>query len=234
MAFHRNRNGWWALAAVAVFVALALALRLGLDQALEPRAALGILHSVRDRPWAAPVFVVAYVGLTSAFVPATLLHMVAGAAWGFETGLLLNLVAFHATSNLQFLLARRLGRAAVERWVGGKGLARIEAKLANEGLRAAMLIRLVPLPNLAVNLASGMSSLRWRDFALGSLIGTFPVIFVYTYFSAALVEGAVEAKREALVHTAIGAAMVVGIAVLTRLIDRFRPRCRDRPRPCRR
>ncbi len=210
------------LGAAVALVAVAVGLRLALRDSLEPRSALTVLDSFRGRPWAGAAFVLAYLGLTSAFVPATLLHMVAGAAWGFRTGLFLNLIAFHVTSNLQFWLARRLGRTAVERWAGGTGMSRIEAKLADEGLRAAMLVRVLPLPNLAVNLAAGVSAIRWRDFALGTLIGTLPVITVYTYFSAALVEGAVGAKQDALLHTGIGAAAVVLLALLTRLFGASR------------
>jgi uncharacterized membrane protein YdjX (TVP38/TMEM64 family) len=219
MAFRRNRNARSIVVAAGAFLVAAVGFRLTAGSALEPQVALDLVFSVRDRPWAWPVFVLAYLGLTSAFVPATLLHMVAGAGWGFRTGLLLNLVAFHLTSNLQFWAARRLGRSAVVGWVGEGPLARVEAKLAREGLRAAMLVRLLPLPNLAVNLAAGMSPIRWRDFALGTLVGTLPVIGVYTYFSAALAEGAVGAKRDALVHTLLGGALVLAIALITRLFS---------------
>ncbi|MGA9521088.1 MAG: VTT domain-containing protein [Myxococcaceae bacterium] len=218
MAIRSIRNGLWILGGAAVLVGVAVGLRLALRDSLEPRAALAVLDSFRGRPGAGAAFVLAYMGLTSAFVPATLLHMVAGAAWGFRTGLFLNLTAFHVTSNLHFWLARRLGRSTVERWAGGARMLRIEAKLAREGLRAAMLVRVLPLPNLAVNLAAGMSSIRWRDFALGTLIGTLPVISVYTYFAAALVEDAIGAKRDALVHTAIGAVLVILVALLTRVV----------------
>lgn len=203
----------------ALLAACAVALRIGLRDQLEPRAALALLRSVQHFWWAAPAFFGAYVVLTSLFVPATVFHMVLGAAYGFRIAVAVNLVAFNVTSNLHFLLARRVGREKVSQWLGGMRLRGVEERLAREGIRAAMLVRVLPLPNMAVNVTAGLSPIRWRDFAIGSAIGAVPVVVVYTYFAAALVEGVAEAKEKALVQTLIGAAAIVALALGSRLLQ---------------
>lgn len=219
---------WWRLLLLAGFVAAgAVALRGLLGPQLEPAAALAWLQSARDQGWAIPAFGGAYVTLTWFFVPATLFHMVSGATFGFKLALLLNVVAFNVTSNLQFLAARRFGRGAVTGWVAGVRLDAVERKLEREGFRAALLLRVLPLPNVAVNLTAGLSAIRWRDFAAGSLLGAFPVIAVYTWFAASLVTGVAGAKEQALRHTLIGAALVIALAVISRLLARREP---DLPR----
>lgn len=221
---------WWRLLVlVGVVVAAAIALRRLLAPQLEPAAALAWLHSAREAGWAVPAYFAAYLTLTSALVPATLFHMVSGATFGFKLALVLNLIAFNITSNLQFLAARKLGRGVVSRWIAGVRLDSVERKLEREGFRAALLLRVLPLPNLAVNLTAGLSAIRWRDFAAGSLLGAAPVIGVYTWFAAALVKGVAGAKEQALVHTLIGAALVVALALLSRLLARREPDIPTKP-----
>lgn len=218
---HTSTRRWTWLrlgAAVLLLGLVALGTRFVLGDALEPQAALALLRRVQGEVFALPIFLLAYVLLTSAFVPAGLFHLVAGAAWGFEAALVLNLVAFNVTSNLQFWVARRLGRRFVAERAGRLRLEKVERRLERDGFRAALLIRILPLPNLAVNLTAGVSALRWRDFALGSALGTLPIIAVYTFFAAALVEGVAGAKQQALIHSAIGALLVVALAVLSRVL----------------
>lgn len=199
--------------------ALALLVRSRLGHLLEPGAAAQVLHDVRASPWAVPGFLAAYGALTSLFAPAMAFHVAAGAVWGFAGGYALNLLAFNVTSNLQFLAARRLGAAWVVDMVGEARVLALEAWLGREGLRAALLVRLLPLPNMAVNVAAGLSPLAWRHFALGSFLGTLPSIAVPTAFAAALARGAEGAHGEALLWLVAGGAGVVLLALLTRRLS---------------
>lgn len=208
------------VAAGVVLAGGAVAVRWVLGDRLDPRAALELLRAAQSSGAALPLFLAAYVALTSLLVPAGLFHLAAGAAFGFEAALLLNLVAFNVTSNLQFVLARRLGRAFVAQRAAGLRLARFEEVLAREGFRAALLVRLLPLPNMAVNVTAGLSAIRWRDFALGSLLGTLPIITVYTWFAASLVAGVEGAREQALLHAGAGALAIVALAFGSRWVSR--------------
>ncbi len=202
--------------AVLGLLALAVGARVLLGEELEPRRALDRLREVQAQWWAWPLFLGAYFSLTWAFVPVTLFHMVSGALLGFQGAFVLNLLAFNLSSHGQFLFARHVlrGRGA------GEGEGRLAKMLSRDGLRAALLVRVLPIPNLAVNLTAGLSPLRWRDFAVGTLVGASPIIAVYTWFAAALVEGLAEAKRDAAVHSLLAGAAIVAIAVLSRVLGR--------------
>lgn len=84
----------------------------------------------------------------------------------------------------------------------------LEARLGRDCLRAAMLVRLLPLPNMAVNVAAALSPLRWRDFALGTLVGTLPIIAVHTAFAAGLAQGAHGAALGWLLAGGVGVALL--------------------------
>lgn len=83
-----------------------------------------------------------------------------------------------------------------------------------------MLVRLLPLPAMAVSIAGALSPIRWRHFAAGSLVGTLPVIFMPTAFAVALVKGAEGAKSAAFTWTAVGGAGVLLLAIVSRWLSR--------------
>jgi uncharacterized membrane protein YdjX (TVP38/TMEM64 family) len=212
---------WGVAAGVGLgLVGLALLLRVHAGHLLTPRALAAMLAQVRASPLAVPGFLTAYVALTSLFAPAVAFHLAAGAVWGLGRGLAFNLLAFHLTCQLQFLATRRLGAGRVVHLLGEARVEALERRLARDGWRAAMLVRLLPLPNLAVNVAAGLSPLRWRDYTLGTLVGTLPIIGVYTSLAAALVDGAEGAQQQALLQVALGGAGVVGLALLSRVLAR--------------
>lgn len=210
-------------AGLAALALLALLARGVLGEALHPQQALERLRAVEDQWWAWPVFLGAYFSLTLAFVPVTLFHMVSGVLLGFQGALALNLLAFNLSSHGQFLFARHVLRGRSARAAPGPAEARLSKLLERDGLRAAILVRVLPLPNLAVNLTAGLSPLRWRDFALGTLVGATPIVAVYTWFAAALVEGLAEARREAAVHALLAGGAIVLLALVSRRLGRRAP-----------
>jgi uncharacterized membrane protein YdjX (TVP38/TMEM64 family) len=211
------------IALVAVLVgAVAVGVRWGLRQQLDPPTALALLRTVQGHWWAVPVFLLVYLAATGLFLPAVLFHMLSGVAWGFGPGLALNLLAVNLSANLQFALGRWLGRARVERWFAGTRLKAFDGVAERHGFRAVVAIRMFPVPHLAVNLGAGISAIRWRDFALGSGVGTLPIMVIYTYFASSLVEGVAGAQQRALWQTAVAGALVFLFTYLPRLLSWLR------------
>lgn len=212
-----------AALALALLVGLAFAVRSWLGRELEPKVALERLRSVQGEWWAAPGFVIAYVIGTTLLLPATLFHMVAGAAWGFWPALAINFVAVNTVSSIHFLAARRLGGARVSRLLERYDLSIFRREAALEhGFRAMVFVRLLPLPFVAVNAAAGLSPMRWRDFFFGSMVGAFPVLCAYTWFASSLVEGVAGAQREALWRAGAAGLCIFLATFLPRLWNRLR------------
>lgn len=213
----------------AAFLALALSVRHALKEELEPKAALALLRAWEHRWWSEPAFFAAYLAGTSLFLPAVLFHMLSGATWGFAKGAALNFVAVNAAANLQFLAGRTLGRERVSMLLKRFRLEGFDQRVAHHGFRAMVAIRLLPLPFVGVNVAAGVSAMKWVDFALGSMVGSFPVMLVYTYFASSLVEGVAGAERRALLHTAIAGGLVFLATFLPRLVRRLKRSHRTTP-----
>jgi len=219
------------LLAVGLLLAALVILRVSVHGHLSPAGAVALLRRFEGHAWAAPVYLLLYVPLTAAFLPATLFHVAAGVTWGFKLGALLNVLACNGGATLQFLAARRLGRERVRWLMERKGAAGLDRLLSHSGFETVLFIRMTPLPTMAVNVAGGLSSMRWRHFALGTLLGTLPVILVYTWFAAALAEGAVGTEQKILRDLALGGACLLVLGLGPRLVMRWRARRGKPPLP---
>ena len=179
------------LAALTVLlVAATLALRVTpLGEVLERERMVELLETVRGSVWAPVLFLVAYAGLTALALPGSLLTIVGGAAFGFAWGLPLVLVAANLGANAAFLLSRWLGRDGIER-IAGKRLAGLDSATQRHGFIGLLVLRLIPLvPFNALNFGSGLTALRWRDYALATAVGILPGAAVYVYSADALMRG---------------------------------------------
>ncbi len=74
---------------------------------------------------------------------------------------------------------------------------------------------------MAVNVTGGLSSLRLRDFALGTLIGTLPVIAIYTALADSLVAGVAGAERRALLQVLAAGLLLLVLSYGPRLWLRY-------------
>lgn len=217
------RVSWLRIAAIAAaFVAAVVAVRYAARDYLELPRAVALLQQLREQGWAIPAFFVGYFALTAAFVPGVPMYMVSGVVWGFKLAMVLNVLACNGMASAQFALARKLGRERVVKLLRGRMLGTLETVAAAHGLRAILLVRLLPLPTMAVNMGAGVSPVRWRDFALGTLLGSFPVIAIYTYVAVAIVEGVEGASRRAAVSLLVATALVVLVTLGPRLLARLR------------
>lgn len=130
------------------------------------------------------VFVGGYAVLALAPAPKAVLTVLAGALYGWWLGAALSLLGALIGAIFAFELGRLLGREAVDRLVGGR-LERVDALLRDHGFGAVVAVRLVPvLPFTAINYASGLSTVRRRDYAVGSALGMVPGSLAYAALGA--------------------------------------------------
>ena len=168
---------------VASALAAVLALLAGQDLLSPSR----IRKLVENAPVAAPVvFVLLYALLTVLLVPGGVRSLVAGALFGPLWGTVVTVIGATIGASAAFLIARAVGRDHVER-VTGPRIAGIDAWITDRGLGAVLFVRLVPLfPFNIVNYAAGLTGLRLRTFALGTLLGATPGTAAYVGLGAGL------------------------------------------------
>jgi uncharacterized membrane protein YdjX (TVP38/TMEM64 family) len=174
------------LARLAVAVA-ALALPLAALASQDLLSPARIRTLVEDAPVAAPVvFALIYALLTVLLIPGGVRSLVAGALFGPVWGTVVTVIGATIGASIAFLIARSVGRAHVER-IAGPRVARIDRWITDRGLGAVLFVRLVPLfPFNTVNYAAGLTGLRLRTFALGTLIGATPGTAAYVGLGAGL------------------------------------------------
>jgi len=165
--------------ALIVLGAIGLALILGTPDIAAMRSrvdAAGV--------WGPALFFALYVGLALIPSPKALLTAAGGALFGLWAGAALSLAAALVGAVISFGVGRLLGREAVDRLIHGR-LARVDALLADHGLSAVLIVRLVPLvPFIAINYASGLSGVKFRHYVLGSALGMVPGSLAYAALGA--------------------------------------------------
>lgn len=147
----------------------------------EVRAALAGLG-----PWAMAALLGAFLVRPLLFLPITPLWIAAGALFGWAEGTLAALFGTSLGAALGFGIARRMGRGFVE----GRLRDRVPrwARMSEErGLTTVLALQLTPImPHDLINGMAGVSGMPYRSFALGSLLGTLPIITVYAYVGQAV------------------------------------------------
>jgi len=165
--------------ALLVLGAVGLALILGTPDIAAMRARVDAAG-----PWGPILFFAFYAALALIPVPKALLTAAGGALFGLWAGAGLSLAAALVGAIVSFGIGRLLGREAVDRLIRGR-LARVDALLADHGLSAVLIVRLVPLvPFTAINYASGLSGIRFRHYVLGSALGMVPSSLAYAALGA--------------------------------------------------
>ncbi len=135
-------------------------------------------------PWGPILFFAIYAGLALMPVPKAVLTAAGGALFGLWVGAGLSLAGALVGAVVSFGAGRLLGREAVDSLIRGR-LARVDGLLADHGLAAVLIVRLVPIvPFTAINYASGLSGVKSRHYVLGSAIGMMPGSLAYAALGA--------------------------------------------------
>jgi uncharacterized membrane protein YdjX (TVP38/TMEM64 family) len=128
-----------------------------------------------------PVFVVVNFAITW-----PILAGAAGLLFGTAVGTPLALAGVTVASLVQMFIARRLASGHHGSLLPERTRA-VEEFLTRHGAISVMESRIVPLlPFGLVNFSAGLTSLRYRDLALGTVVGAAPKVFAYVALGGSL------------------------------------------------
>ncbi len=128
------------------------------------------------------------VGMVFSLPTKALITLLAGALLGWFYGSLSTMIGVLAGTTALFFASRYLLRGVVTRRLG-KRAASLEERLSRHPIRALMGLRLfITLPYGPITLASALTTMRYRDFIIGSALGDLPVVVVYTIAGRQLFE----------------------------------------------
>jgi uncharacterized membrane protein YdjX (TVP38/TMEM64 family) len=209
-------------AAVRFGVLVALVGGLALMTLLVRPSRHGLLAAAHSSHVVAPLLaVVGSAALVVAVTPRTLLAFVGGALFGPLAGSGYVLLGVTAGAVAAFVIGRVLGQDFVGSHLRGR-FALMERAVARRALIAVTVSRLIPLVPFGVsNYALGTTSVRFRPYLAGTLIGAAPATIAYAALGAATMEGNPTGAAYAGVAVAI---LGIGGAVGTYLVWRRRPR----------
>nr|MBA3812008.1 TVP38/TMEM64 family protein [Caulobacteraceae bacterium] len=114
--------------------------------------------------------------LAFAGVPQIVLIAAAVTAFGPWWGGAYSWIATLTSSLVGFWLGRAIGAQGSRRW-SSEGLERITQAIGRNGFWASLAVRLFPFaPFVVVNMAAGVTPMRFADFIAGTAIGIVPKI----------------------------------------------------------
>jgi uncharacterized membrane protein YdjX (TVP38/TMEM64 family) len=131
------------------------------------------------------VFIVLYVIVTVAFVPASVVTLGAGVVFGVVQGSLLVFIGAMAGATVAFLIGRYGARDWVSRKIADNAkFQAIDEAIAREGGKIIFLIRLSPaFPFNLLNYALGLTKISLKDYVLGTT-GIIPGTIMYVYLGS--------------------------------------------------
>lgn len=177
---------------------------------------LGGIQSAQIRAWLdavgiwAPVaYIALYVVATVLVLPSTVLNLTGGAIFGPVLGTLWTSLAAIIAAVVAFTFTRTVGRETVAKRLSGRWQA-MDAEVRQGGLFYMFAIRLVPImPYGLVNFAAGLTSISFKDYILGTTIGTVPSVLPFVLVGSS----GLNALNTGEVLPLVGALALTGILV---------------------
>jgi len=223
VAHVRRRHPFLKLAVLVLIIggAAVVVRATSLGDYLDRQVLLDTLQALRSSVWAPLVYVVVYAAATALALPGSILTIVGGAVFGFGWGVLLVTIAANIGANAAFGLARWLGRDGIERILGSR-IKGLDKATEQHGFVGLLILRLIPLvPFNALNFGSGLTAMRWRHYALATVIGILPGTLVYVFSADALMQGATGASGEARTRLFIAAGLFLLLTLVPLLAKRL-------------
>jgi uncharacterized membrane protein YdjX (TVP38/TMEM64 family) len=164
--------------------------------------------------WAPLALILALAGvLVVPLIPASVLQIGAGLAFGPFLGLAYVVVADILGASIGFALARYWGKSLLARVLSPETQINLAGITERISWRGVILLRLLPGPVYPlVSLAAGYASLRYSQYITASLLGVLPGL-------ALLVLAGDLAASSPLLAFAVVVLLIVGLVVLSRLVS---------------
>jgi uncharacterized membrane protein YdjX (TVP38/TMEM64 family) len=138
--------------------------------------------------WAPLIYILLYTLGTLLILPSTPLNLTGGAIFGIWWGTLWTTIAALVAAIAAFAFTRTIGREWVSQKLAGRWSA-VDAEICQGGLFYIFAIRLLPIiPYGIVNFVAGLTSIKFKDYSIGTLLGTLPGVLPFVMMGAGMTE----------------------------------------------
>lgn len=186
-------------------------------ESMNFEAVQSLMGDIRGSNYA--IFIVIFIFVTGSFLGAPQWALITACVVGFGPwlGALYAWVATMSSASVNFGLSRLLGQKRLSRFTGPR-INAILARVEKNGLLWSFVVRLVPTgPFILVNLAAGISTIRYASFFTGTALGIIPKIVVM----ALIAKGVFAGLDGRLMSLAFIALAVIAIGMTFWLQKRF-------------
>ncbi|MGC1307120.1 MAG: TVP38/TMEM64 family protein [Phormidesmis sp.] len=144
------------------------------------------------------VFILVYIAITVAFLPASIVTLGAGFVFGVVKGSILVFIGAMLGATAAFLVGRFVARDWIAKKVAGNSFFNaLDNAIAEEGLKLIFLIRLSPaFPFNLLNYALGLTKVSLKDYVIGTT-GIIPGTIMYVYLGSLIGDLAMLGSGEA-------------------------------------
>jgi len=181
------RTLFWLIASFLIPVVLVVGAQQAFD--IDQGEFFAMMQYLSESPWAVPITIALFCGL--AFIGAPQWMLITGTvlAFGVWEGGLLSWIGSLAAAMLGFWIGHGVGAERLRR-LDAKLIRKLSAAVRKNGFMTSLVVRLVPTgPAILVNLAAGVSRMKFRHFVAGTSIGIIPKIVVVCLVSQGLISG---------------------------------------------
>lgn len=159
--------------------------------------------------WAPMAYILAYAVATMLILPSTVLNLTGGALFGPVMGTVWTSIAAVLAAIASFIFTRTVGRAAVAKRLSGRWQA-MDLEVRRGGLFYMFAVRLIPvMPYGLVNFAAGLTSVSFKDYVIGTALGTVPSVLPFVLLGSS----GLQALSTGDVLPLLGALALTGILV---------------------
>jgi uncharacterized membrane protein YdjX (TVP38/TMEM64 family) len=164
-----------------------------------------LAHWLTQHGWWAPLlYVSVYTIATFFLLPSTPLNLVGGAVFGVYWGTLWTTIGAVLAAILCFWFSRTWGRSFIQQRFSGRWQ-QLDREIAEGGLFYMIAVRLLPLlPYGLVNFGAGVSGVKFKDYLLGTLIGTTPGLLPFILMG----DGLTDLRRGDMWHLTIASTLI--------------------------
>ncbi|MBE9465479.1 TVP38/TMEM64 family protein [Dyadobacter subterraneus] len=227
-----KRNNYLTWIAVAVLVGLVASyflfpeLKAGVNEAFD---VLTSKDEVRIKSWVkqfgalGPIVVILAMTLQMflLIIPNLLLFIIAIICYGPIWGSLICLAGVFASSSLGFIIGRKLGPGAIDKFVSEKTQTKISLYVKEYGVKAIAIARLSSLASDALGFVAGILEMKYKKFIAATMAGIIPVIVLIAIFGKS---GKIE---KSLIFIGAISLIILGVNIF---LDKRKQRAAMRPK----
>ena len=187
----RGKSGWWRLGIIVILVAAIWAVFRFTALDIKDFSPTNIKDWILALGVWGPVVFIGLYALRAVVlvIPVGVMTLAGGLAYGKYLGTGYVIIGATLGACLSFLVARHLGRGFLDSlgFMKKGKLASFDESAARNGFKVILMARLIPIFQYdALNFGAGLSKIKFRDYALGTLVGMLPGGFIMAFLGSSL------------------------------------------------